>query len=132
MALKFRGLHRSSPQEVAVLLQEALPDGWRTFKLPSDIADAKSFFQAVRSTLPLDPPIESNGNWDALADSMWTGLDGLGDARILVVWPKSSVMHDRDPEGFKIACEVLQELCASLADPSATVGSTKDVLVVLA
>ena len=67
------------------IAEERRQEGWRIFRLPSNIWTKASFFNAVRRTLPLDPPLHSNRVWDALSDSFWSGLDELDDERIVIV-----------------------------------------------
>lgn len=103
--------------------------GWRIFRLPSNISSKDEFFEGVRHTLPLDPALHSNRSWDALADSLWAGLDSLSEERIVVVWPDASRMEIQAPDDFAIATNVFTELPTSLADVEVTAGATKQLLV---
>ena len=103
--------------------------GWRIFRLPSNISSKNEFFEGVRHTLPLDPALHSNRSWDALADSLWAGLDSLPEERIVVVWPDASLMEAQAPDDFAIATNVLTELPISLADVEVTAGATKLLLI---
>ena len=53
-----------------------------------NIEDADSFFQAIRDTLPLDPPLSGVVNWDAFCDSVWGGLYELGEPRVAIMWTR--------------------------------------------
>lgn len=103
--------------------------GWRLFALPAGIGSKDDFFEGVRSTFPLDPPLQSNRSWDALADSLWAGLDGLQEGKLVIVWPNAFRMRGLAPKEFDVATSVLSDLCVSLADIEATVGNTKQLLV---
>jgi hypothetical protein len=48
---------------------------------------AGRFFEAMKALLPLDPPLVGNRSWDALSDSLWSGLDQLAADNIAIVWP---------------------------------------------
>jgi len=104
-------------------------EGWRILRLPAHVTSKDEFFDGVRCTLPLDPPLHSNRSWDALADSLWAGLDGLPDDRIVVVWSDASSMEAHAPDDFAIAAEILRELPQSLSDTEVTAGATKQLLV---
>lgn len=103
--------------------------GWRVFRLPFRMSSRDEFFDGVRMTFPLDPDLKSDRSWDALADSLWAGLDDSPDERIVVIWPNARQMKVRAPEDFAIATSILSDLPRSLADVDATVGSPKRVLI---
>ena len=94
------------------------------------VVDCASFFDAVRASLPLNPPILSSDNWDALSDSIWNGLDELNTGRVLIVWSDSDHMKD-SPEDFQMALYVLEDVIEGLASPEFTQGKPKDVTVLL-
>jgi hypothetical protein len=113
------------------LRRELEGSDWRVFILPRGITDRASFFDAVRETFPLDPSLVGDRVWDALSDSLWSGLDSLDDARISIIWPDSATMARKAPDEFEVAREILARITASLADPVATVGRSKQVAVVI-
>lgn len=82
----------------------------------------EAFFDAVRSALPMDPPLVSSRSWDALSDSLWEGIRSLGANRVAVLWPDSSFFSEEAPREFEIATSVLADVAQSLADPKATRG----------
>lgn len=82
----------------------------------------EAFFDAVRSALPMDPPLVSSRSWDALSDSLWEGIRSLGANRVAVLWPDSSFFSEETPREFEIATSVLADVARSLADPKATRG----------
>ena len=111
------------------ITDECERDNWRIFRLPADIVSKDEFFEAVRSTFPLNPKLHSNRSWDALADSLWSGLDGLSEKNIVITWSDTFLMEVGAPEDFAIALNILMELPSSLSSAEATAGKTKQVLV---
>ena len=51
------GLQRTGTLDVEATRRRAEQAGFATFVLPMDIVDRASFFAAVRTTFPLDPPL---------------------------------------------------------------------------
>jgi len=122
------GLHRAATLDVATLEQQAREAGCATFVLPVGIVDRASFFDGVRSVLPLDPPVLGSGSWDGLDDSLWEGLHELPQRRILILWPNAQGMVAAD---LHMAICSLSDVATLLADPDATVGNPKDVTVLV-
>jgi Barstar (barnase inhibitor) len=118
-----------------VELMKAISDGglpgWRIFTLPEGIRDKGSFFGAVRETLPLDPPLGTGHKWEAVADSVWGGLDALADRRVAIVWPASFRMALVAPEDFEQAREMFAGVARSLSDPEDTAGEPTVLAVLL-
>lgn len=111
------------------LIAERKRSGWRIFRLPPSISSKSEFFKGACQELPLDPPLRSNQSWDALADSLWSGLNGCPERKILIVWSEASMMEAEAPEDFAIAMDILQELPELLANTDITAGGTKDLIV---
>ena len=131
-ALKLNaGLLRVETLDVETLRREANQAGYRTFVLPEGVNDRASFFDAVRSTLPLDPPVVSSHSWDALSDSLWEGLFALEDQRIAILWPGTHTMAHTAAPDLEMALNVLRDVTGSLADPTATSNRPKVVAVVV-
>ena len=91
--------------------------------------DRDAFFDAVRSTFPLDPPLQSSRSWDALADSLWEGLSNLDDRAIAVFWSGAGDFAAAAPVDYEIAVSVFENITRTLADPDATVGRPRQVSV---
>jgi Barstar (barnase inhibitor) len=127
-----QGLLQIADFDIETGVRELVNRGDRVFLLPSGIKDRRAFFEGIRKSLPLDPPIVSNYSWDALADSLWGGLDSVDASGIAIIWPGSAEMAEAQPEDFEIAKSILLDLTESMADAEAAVGSVKQVLVVLA
>jgi hypothetical protein len=98
----------------------------------SGVVDRGSFFEAVRSTFPLDPPLMSDRSWDALSDSLWEGLHGMGQVSVVIAWPDAVAFCTAAPDGFATAIQVLADVADGLADQQATAGSPLTVSVFVA
>ncbi|WP_406642760.1 barstar family protein [Amycolatopsis sp. WGS_07] len=92
----------------------------------------KAFFDAVRSVLPLDPPVMGSRSWDALSDSLWEGILNLHGKRTVIWWPDAEEFKERSRSDYNIALEVLQDVALSLADPIKTNGKPKRVSIFVA
>jgi len=103
--------------------------GKRVFCFPSHIASKDQFFDGIRATFPLDPPLHGQHSWDALADSLWSGLDGLQEQDIVIVWRDARYMQMQAVEDFAIALDILRDLPGTLADVALTAGQPKKLLV---
>ena len=126
------GLQRTGPLDVDRVRMAAERLGFRVFVLPtSGIGDRAGFFEAVRSTLPLDPPLVGSSIWDALADSLWEGLLQCEAQRIAIVWQGTARMANADAAEFAMALDVLSDVALSLANPQATVGAVKEVAILV-
>ncbi|KAB1587793.1 barstar family protein [Burkholderia cepacia] len=123
------GLYVIDSVEAKRIAEEYSHDGWRVIFFPSGIASIDQFYDAIRSNCPLAPPLHSNRSWDALADSLWSGLDELEDEKIAIFWPNSDRMKKAESDAFAIATDILADLCASLADQNRTASGTKALVV---
>jgi hypothetical protein len=127
-----QGLQRAGALDVEATRRQAEEAGFTTFVLPAmGIVDRASFFDAVRATFPLDPPLQGSRSWDALSDSLWEGLYTHPARRIAILWPGTSAMATSASSDFDTALSVLAEVAILLADPQATNGSTKEVSVLV-
>lgn len=112
--------------------QQAEQSGYMTFVLHGNIIhDQVSFFNAVRTTLPLDPPLTGTRSWDALSDSLWEGLQTHAAQRIAILWSNAEVMANSALSDFEIALSVLTDIANSLADPESTSNSPKEVALLI-
>ena len=127
-----QGLRQIADFDVETGARELANRGDQVFLLPRGIKDKIAFFEGVRKSLPLDPPVVGDYSWDALSDSLWNGLDGVDASAIAIIWPGSREMARAQPEDFEIAKSILSDLTESLADAVATVGNVKQVVVILA
>jgi hypothetical protein len=126
------GLQRTSPLDVEATRLQAEQAGYTTFVLPArGVVDQASFFDAVRATFPLDPPLVGFRSWDALSDSLWEGLYTHPARRLAILWPNTRAMASVASSDFEIALDVLAAVANSLADPRATRDKPKEVVVVV-
>ena len=127
--LDSRGFFNTGAEEAEELLAICERSGWRIFRLPGGMASRETFLAGIRSTLPLDPPLHGNRNWDALSDSLFCGLYATQEERIAILWPDGSRLESQAPADFAAASDILADLPTLLADEIVTVGATKQLLV---
>lgn len=126
------GLVRTGPIDVEATRRQAEQAGYTTFVLPAEgIVDRASFFDAVRATFPLDPPLVGSHSWDALSDSLWEGLSTHAARRIVILWPNTRAMATRAASDFGTALDVLADVANSLSDPQATRDDSKEVALLV-
>ena len=118
--------------DLSAAVRRLRQDGWLLLTISGRTADKQTFGDAVRAAVPLDPPIGLGPcNWDALADSLFGGLEGLASPRIALVWLDSDTMRDASPGDFAIALEVLGKAAEDASDPRFTSGRPKEVAVII-
>ena len=126
------GLNRTGPIDAEATRHQAEEAGYTVFVLPEKgIVDRASFFDAVRATFPLDPPVVTCRSWDALSDSLWEGLHTHAAQRIAILWLGTRLMARLAPTDFEIAMEVLTHVANGLADKRATCNKPKEVAVLV-
>jgi hypothetical protein len=126
------GLNRIEALDVEATRRQAEQAGYTTFVLPEmGILDRASFFEAVRTTFPLDPPLIGSHSWEALSDSLWEGLYKHSARRIVILWPKARCMESSSPTDFETALNVLKDVASSLADPQATRNNQKEIAALI-
>lgn len=127
------GLTRINLVDLETARLKAKEAGFETFVLPANgIVDRASFFSAVRATFPLDPPLVGSSSWDALADSLFEGLQTLPSPGVAVLWPNPRALEIAAPLEFRTALNVLADLASVLADRQATCDAPKVVAILLA
>jgi hypothetical protein len=126
------GLTRTGAVDAEALRRDAERAGYTPLVLPEQgIVDKASFFEAVRRTLPLDPPLGIYNVWDALSDSLNEGLYSLPDRRIAILWLGTRSMETSAPADFEVAVNVLARVAYSLLDLRFTCGNPKEVAVLV-
>ncbi|WP_326560011.1 barstar family protein [Micromonospora sp. NBC_01796] len=122
--VEFRpGVMAVAASEIEAATASARMQGMRVYSLSTGAGGGRdAFFDAVRATLPLDPPLASNYSWDALADSIFGGLVILDVDRVLVVWTDAAEMTAAAPVDADTAASVLVQTAADLAEPRYTQG----------
>jgi len=123
------GLHLLETSAIDARQRELEAVGFATFVLPVSGVDGCTFFEAIGSTLPLDPPVYRS--WDALSDSLWEGLYQHPSRRLAIVWQGTSEMARAWPTEFGLALDVLSQVAELLGDPTATVGNPKELVVLV-
>jgi hypothetical protein len=116
---------------LAARIEKGQLAGWRVFRLPDGIRNKATFFGAIKEVLPLDPPLGTGLKWDALADSIWGGLDDLETDRVLVYWPSNAQMALEAPDDFTTASEIFESIARTLSDPRYTDGEPTFLAVVV-
>lgn len=76
------------------------------------VHDSRSFFEAAREQLPLDPPLGNRPSWDGFADSFVGALPSLGAVRVAVIWTHSDLMLEHGLPDLLIASSVFESLAA--------------------
>jgi hypothetical protein len=127
-----QGVQKLSSRSLDEVLEAARRPDTAVYVLPElGVRNRDTFFEAVRQRFPLDPPVHTNYSWEALKDSLWSGIDALDIARVVIVWPNWRVMAEAAPRDYEIAASVWEDLAEQLHDDDATVGRAKHVAVVL-
>ena len=116
--------------EAKKIISECESLHWKTYKLPSNLSSKNDFFDGVRLTLPLDPPLASNRSWDALDDSLWSGLDSLLEENILIIWPCANSMRLHGERDFEIVKEIFSGLTKTISNDEITNESKKNLIII--
>lgn len=124
------GVHEVTSEQAASAVVEASKVGARVFALSTERASSGAdFFNAVRASLPLDPPLMGLRSWDALSDSLWGGIDRIDASIVVITWTGASDLRLNAPDDFAIAMNVLGDLASSLGRWDDTDGEPKQVCV---
>lgn len=92
-------------------------------------AEGNSVFDAVRTALPMDPPLVGSQSLDALSDSLWSGLYDLDADSVAIFWTDSSDYETVASHGYSVVLEILRDITSSLTDQELTNGNPKNVAV---
>ena len=124
------GIERVANLDVEAARSAAGALGATVYVLPSDaINDYIAFFDWIRASVPLDPPIRRAGSWDALKGSLWSGLFSLESPHIVFIWPHVDAMLP--VEQRETALGILGAVAEELADPDYTRGHPKLFTILL-
>jgi hypothetical protein len=102
-----------------------------TFELKDHIDDAVTFWEASRRVLPFDPSLGTIVNWDGFADSLFGGLDNLGNPRVSIIWhhaEKIAAQHLKDL--IDIAC-TLQDVASQVVTPRSGIRTSVNLIIFL-
>jgi hypothetical protein len=125
------GVHRLSEADAVEVAREMAANGARVIFFPSNIHDKASLITGIRATAPLDPPLASETNWDALEDSLWEGLRGLPENTIVIVWPSAIQMSKNSPTEYGVAEGIFADLATSLTSSATTGGTPKELIFII-
>ena len=115
------GVTACSEHDVRMLHEQVQHLGVPVFVLETGVpADRHTFFAAVRSAFPLDPPVISSRSWDAFSDSLWEGIETLGASQVVILWPDAHQMKSGAPDDYETAIAVLDDVAHSLQGISNT------------
>ena len=103
---------------------------YKIYNLPENMLSKDEFFDGVRQTLPLDPPLISNKSWDALDDSLWSGLESIPERNILIIWPSADKMKEHESNIFNIVSTIFEALPNSLSKSKDQGGGEKKLVIV--
>jgi hypothetical protein len=121
------GINHVDPFDNAAMRQQLEHSGYTVFILPETCAENRqTFFEAVRNSLPLNPPLRSD-NWDALSDSLFQGLLDHPAEQIAILL---STARPTAPD-FTTALEVPSDVALGLLDPQTTGGKPKRVTLII-
>ncbi|MFJ4867593.1 hypothetical protein [Streptomyces sp. NPDC088757] len=128
------GFHEVPASSVPELLAEAARRGVPLFTLSTGGRTGKeAFFRAVREALPLDPPLSASRYvWDALGDSLWSGLHDLDAPHAVLLRPDAGRPAEGVDGDHAIALDILRDLPKSLADPRYAGGRPTELSVYVA
>jgi hypothetical protein len=124
------GLTVIRPEDAREVVQAAAAEGCPLLRLSTENRSGREgFFDAVRNSLPLDPPLVGSCSWDALSDSLWEGLHAQQLDRVVILWTDATAFAEEDPDGCRTAVEVLADVAASLQEETATMGRPTQLCV---
>jgi Barstar (barnase inhibitor) len=126
------GINEVTPEEADAAKDEAIRTGASVFVISTaGAANRADVFDRVRASLPLDPPLVGSKSWDALADSLWGGVDSLDASVVVIIWSGASDLRRNAPEDFMIATTIFRDVASSLGKWVDTDGEPKQVCVYL-
>ncbi|MGW8973523.1 barstar family protein [Streptomyces platensis] len=124
------GLTVIRPDDADSLIAAAAAEGCPLYQFSThDQSGSEALFAAVRSALPLDPPVVGSSSWDALSDSLWEGIHSKKHGRVAILWTDATTFAEESPEDYRIAIAILTDMAESLSDETATVGRPTDVCI---
>lgn len=127
------GVSHTDPKDIDHLVSEAVTQGAATYRFSTKGTTGRpAFFDVVRRTFPLDPPLVGSRSWDALSDSLWSGLHGVSSNSIAIFWTDSSDFKDSASSDYFIALEIFKDITVSLNDQRITSDRPKQVSVYIA
>ena len=127
-----KGIFRVTLGTSKALVEDSSGEDRQVFHLSSGIHDKSSLFSAIRKAVPLDPPLSGHlDSWDALEDSLWSGLYAVPERNLIIVWPEASELLRASPKDFETAAAILEDITNTLDDPTVTNGPVKSLAILL-
>lgn len=127
------GVHEGAAADLASAVRVASIVGAAIFSLSTTGASTRAdFFDAVRASLPLDPPLVGSRSWDALLDSLRGGIEEVGAALIVITWTGAADLRSAHPADYDMAIEVLRAVTSDVGNEKYSVGKPKQVCVYIA
>lgn len=124
------GINEVTPEAADSAKEEAIRTGASVFVVSTGGAATRAdFFDRVRASLPLDPPLVGSKRWDALADSLWGGVDSVDASVVVIIWTGASDFRRNAPEDFIIATTIFRDVASSLGKWVDTDGEPKRLCV---
>src|SRR6185369_17932989 len=88
------------------LLDALVASGYSVFDLGGAIGSKAEFFDRIVATVPLEPPLARVRDvWDALSDSLESGLIDAPASAMAIVWRNPLLLKERDPDAYRVATE---------------------------
>lgn len=124
------GVHAVSVADIEAAVRVASTMGAAIFAFSTQGASTRAdFFDAVRASLPLDPPLVGSRSWDALSDSLWGGIEALDASIVLITWTGAADLQKATPYDYDTAISVLWDLTSSLGHQEEAASEPKLVSV---
>jgi hypothetical protein len=113
-----RALRRVDNATAHELIAHAISEGWTLYSLDgARIYDRASFVDELRRHVPLDPPFHSGRSLEAIADSLFGGIDASDEDKSLLVWLHAEQMSVASPDDFTHVVDALSVVGPQLAAP---------------
>jgi hypothetical protein len=130
--MKFQTINCIKHESLNQLKTDLHQKNYRLFELNGEeIHDTGSLFQQIAASFPQDPPLSGNCNWDALTDSLFGGLDQLGEARVAFIWTHSDNMLHSGLDDLLTAVICFDQVASLVATTEASLSEPVNLLVFL-
>lgn len=131
---QFKTICIVQPNDIARLREQLAQRGFRVYELDgSKISNGDSLLAEVKQKLPQDPLlIGKTIKWDAVADSLWGGLDSLAAERTAIIWANADCILENRPTDLATAIRVFRQVADTLADPTSGVSRPQTLTIFLA
>lgn len=130
--MKFRTINCIKHESLNQLKTDLHQKNYCLFELNGEeIQNAESLFQQIAGSFPQDPPLSGNCNWDALADSLFGGLDQLGETRVAFIWTHADNMLHSGLDDLLTAVICFDQIASVVATTEAGLSEPVKLLVFL-